>query len=641
MTAAQLPWLPASSGQSVPEAITAEGVPSVPADLARALARYQNTRLASFQGWLADRREVLITTRFADTNQVHLVAFPGGDRSQLTFLSERVLAADPRPGGRDQFLFVADQGGAENYQLFFDDLKAGAIVRLTDGKSRHVAASWSNSGSLLAYSSNARNGTDMDVYVVDPATPASARRIKEVSGDWSVADWSPDDRRVAAVERISIHESYVHLIDVATGQTETVTPRQSPGAATVAYSDVRFAKDGRALYWTTDLGSEFRRLARYDIAAKSSTVLTGEIPWDVEGFDLSDDGGTAALTANEDGVSRLHVLDLRTRQERPAPRLPAGQISGLGFRKGSQEFGFSLSSARSTGDVYSVDLASGQLTRWTRSETGGLRTETFSEPTLAHYPTFDGRQIPVFVYQPDPARFPGKRPVVINIHGGPEGQFRPGFLGRQNYLIDGLGAAVVFPNVRGSSGYGKTYLKLDNGMLREDAVKDIGALLDWIATRPDLDATRIAVVGGSYGGYMTLASLTHYSDRLKAGIDVVGVSNFVTLLQSTSPYRRDLRRVEYGDERDPAMRAHLTKISPLTNASKIKVPLLVVAGKNDPRVPVTESEQIAAAVRKNGLPVWYIVARNEGHGFARKENQDYLQYAELLFLKQFLLGEKG
>lgn len=624
-------------GQGVPDSIAAEGVPPIPAELSSALNRYQNTRAASFQGWLGDRREVLIETRFADTPQVHHVAFPGGARTQLTFQRERVLAAAPRPG-RDQFAFTTDEGGAENFQVLFVDLKTGDIGRLTDGKSRNILGGWSHAGNQIAWSSNYRNSKDLDLYVADPADPKAARRVKEVTGSWTVSDWSPDDRRLAALEYVSIEETYVHLVDVADGRTETLTPRPAKGEPTVAYSDVQWSKDGRALYWTTDQGSEFRRLARFDLATKASTTLSAQIPWDVEGFDLSDDGKTVVFVTNEGGLSKLHILDVATGQERPGPTLPAGQIAGLRFRRGSQEFGFTFASARSPSDVYSFDLASNRLDRWTKSETGGLNPETFAEPTLVEFPTFDGRKIPAFVYRPSATKFPGPRPVLIQIHGGPEGQFRPGFMGRLNYLTDELGIAVIHPNVRGSAGYGKSYLKLDNGMLREDSVKDIGALLDWVAKQTDLDASRVAVIGGSYGGYMSLATQVHYSDRLKAGIDIVGISNFVTFLKNTQSYRRDLRRAEYGDERDEAMRAHLEKISPLTNAAKIKVPLLIVQGKNDPRVPLSEAEQILAAVRKNGGPVWYILGKDEGHGFAKKTNQDYLQAAEVLFLKRYLLG---
>ncbi len=293
--------------------------------------------------------------------------------------------------------------------------------------------------------------------------------------------------------------------------------------------------------------------------------------------------------------------------------------------------------------MYSFDLGSPQAerqppTRWTTSETGGLDSATFTEPERIEYLSFDDRKIPAFVYRPKRKELGAPLPVLIDIHGGPEGQSRPGFLGRLNYLINELGLVLIFPNVRGSSGYGKTYLSLDNGKLRTDAVKDIGALLDWIAEQKDLDKSRVGVIGGSYGGFMSLAVQTTYNDRIKAGIDLVGISNFVSFLKNTQGYRRDLRRAEYGDERDPEMRSFLEQISPLTHADRIRTPILIVQGQNDPRVPLSESEQMVAALRKNKVPVWYVVGKNEGHGFAKKANQDYLQAVEVEFLRRYLLG---
>jgi dipeptidyl aminopeptidase/acylaminoacyl peptidase len=280
------------------------------------------------------------------------------------------------------------------------------------------------------------------------------------------------------------------------------------------------------------------------------------------------------------------------------------------------------------------------VTRWTESETGGLDASKFSEPEPVKFTSFDGRTISAFVYRPDATKFPGPRPVLINIHGGPEGQSRPDFLGRSNYYLNELGCTLVFPTVRGSSGYGKTFLTLDNGVKREDSVRDIGALLDWIGMQPGLDAKRVAVMGGSYGGYMVLACLTHFSDRLRCGIDVVGISNFVTFLKNTQDYRRDLRRVEYGDERDPAMAEFLAKISPLNSVAKIASPLLVVQGKNDPRVPVTEAEQMVKALRNRGSTCWYLMATDEGHGFGKKKNADFQFLAQILFLREYLLTAK-
>jgi len=429
---------------------------------------------------------------------------------------------------------------------------------------------------------------------------------------------------------------------------ETLTPRPSdPKAERVSNSSPRWTKDGKAIVYLTDQGNEFRGLVARDLA--SGKTIPGPIKhkWDVEEFDLSDE--LIAYVSNEDGISKLRVAKVESwlaggGDTLALPEIPEGVIAGLKFHPDVDLLGFTLSSARSSSDVYSIDGLDGEspveLYRWTLSETGGLDPSSFATPKLVRFPTFDKREIPAFVYKPSAAKFPGPRPVLINIHGGPESQFRPIFLGRVNSLINELGLVVIFPNVRGSDGYGKTSLKLDNGMLREDSVKDIGSLLDWIETQPDLDSKRVGVTGGSYGGYMSLAVQTNYNDRIKAGIDVVGISNFVTFLKNTQGYRRDLRRAEYGDERDSAMREFLERVSPLTNVAKIKTPILVVQGANDPRVPLSEAEQVVAAIKKNDVPVWYVVGKNEGHGFAKKVNQDYLQAVEVEFLKRFLLGSK-
>ena len=639
-----------ASGQTlaipVPDTIRAEGLPVVPAAVRQALNQYQNIRAAIFQGWDTRGRKMYITTRFADLPQVHLVAAPGGARTQLTFLPERVGNVAPRPR-HDQFLYAMDEGGAENHQLFLQDQAGGEPRRITDGKSRNMAPVWSPSGDLLAWSGNARNGRDMDLYVAAPSDPHFVRLLKEVSGEWAVADWSPDETKVAAVEYISINESYIHVIEIASGKTETITARRGEAKSEpVSSSDPRWSKDGETLYYLTDKRSEFRRLVRRDVTSGQDETLTDKLAWDVEEFDVSDDGTLIAWVVNDGGSSQIWFTRFGTFPPQETSSifgLPRGVVTGLKFRPGSHEIAFTLSAARSSADAYSYELdkASPQASfvRWTQSETGGLDIRTFPEPTLIEYSSFDGRKVPAFVYRPASHKFPGPRPVLIDIHGGPEGQFRPAFLGRLNYWINEMGIVVIFPNVRGSSGYGKTYLKLDNGMKREDSVKDIGALLDWIAGQPDLDKSRVGVTGGSYGGFMSLAVQTAYNDRIKAGIDIVGISNFVTFLKNTQGYRRDLRRAEYGDERDPAMRSFLERVSPLSRAHMIHTPILVVQGQNDPRVPISEADQMVAALKKNGVPLWYLIGTNEGHGFAKKVNQDYLQAVEVMFLRRYLLGE--
>jgi dipeptidyl aminopeptidase/acylaminoacyl peptidase len=632
---------------AVPDTIRAEGLPPVPTAVGHALNRYQNIRSASFQGWDAQGRGMYVVTRFGDVPQVHLVTVPGGARTQLTFGSERVGSVAPRPR-HDQFLYAMDEGGAENHQLFLQDQAGGEPRRITDGKSRNMAPRWSPSGALVAWSSNARNGRDMDLYVAAPGDPHFVRLFKEVSGEWIVANWSPDETKVAAVEYISINESYIHIIEIATGKTETITPRR-PGAKSepVSSSDPQWSKDGESLYYLTDKGSEFRRLVQHQLTSgNDDQTLTNNIEWDVDEFDLSDDGTMIAWVVNQGGVSQIWFGVSRgfgLRSTNSIFGLPKGVITGVKFRRGSHEIGFTLSRAVTSADAYSQDLDKveprSSIVRWTHSETGGLDSRAFCWPHPIEYSSFDGRKVPAFVYRPAPQKFPGPRPVLIDIHGGPEGQFRPAFLGRLNYWINEMGIVVIFPNVRGSSGYGKTYLKLDNGMKRDDSVKDIGALLDWIAGQPDLDKSRVGVTGGSYGGFMSLAVQTTYNDRIKAGIDIVGISNFVTFLKNTQGYRRDLRRAEYGDERDPEMRSFLERVSPLARAHMIHTPILVVQGQNDPRVPISEAEQMVSALKKNGEPLWYVVGTNEGHGFAKKVNQDYLQAVEVMFLRRYLLGE--
>ena len=453
-------------------------------------------------------------------------------------------------------------------------------------------------------------------------------------GGWTVSDWSPDGKQLLVTNYVSAAESYVWLVDAASGKKELLTPKS--GSETVAYSNARFSKDGKGVYFSSDQESEFERLVEMDLGSRKVNVLTPGLNWDIEEFDLSKDGRWIAFDANEDGISILHVLDTKTNKEVAAPKLPVGVMYGIEWRNNSRELALSLSTASQPYDAYSVDIASGKVERWTYSETGGLDTSGFAQPQLIHWKSWDERSISGFLYKPG-TTFSGKRPVIIDIHGGPEGQVQPDFLGRDNYYLNELGIAMIFPNVRGSTGYGKTFQKLDNGFLREGSYKDIGSLLDWIQTQPDLDAGKVMITGGSYGGFMTLAVATNYNDRICCSVDVVGPSNLVTFLEHTSGYRQDLRRVEYGDERDPKMREFLERIAPANNAKNITKPLFVIAGQNDPRVPASESAQMVQIVRKNGTPVWWLLAKDEGHGFGKKKNRDYQFYATVEFVKEYLL----
>ena len=615
--------------------LVADGIPRIPAAMAEEINRYTEFRSAGFNNWHPVKREMLINTRFAETSQIHVVKFPGGARTQLTFFKDSVEGASYQPTRGDYIIFSKGSGGNENYQKYRYDFATGAITLLTDGKSRNTGGVWSHSGDRYVYESTRRNGEDVDLWVVNPLDPKSDRMLAQLKGGgWGVGEFSPDDKQLLVGEYISANESYLWLMDSVTGNKTLITPKGA--AERVVYGAAQFSKDGKGIYAITDRDSEFQRLAYIDLASKKHTYLTPSINWDVEFFALSWDGKTIGFITNEDGLSALHLFDTARGKELPAPKLPAGVIGALEWHQNNRDLAFGLESARAPYDTYSLDVKTGKIERWTESETGGINTQNFSLPEVVRWKTFDGKMISGLYYKP-PAKFSGKRPVLINIHGGPEGQSRPWFQAEGNYFINELGIAVIQPNVRGSTGYGKTFVKLDDGFLREASYKDIASLLDWIKTRPELDTDRIMVNGGSYGGHMTLAVATFYADRIRCALDAFGPSNLVTLLENTSAYRRDLRRVEYGDERDPKMREFLNRIAPMNNANKIVKPLFVIAGGNDPRVPLSESEQIVRKVRQNGTPVWYLMARDEGHGFAKKPNRDFQLYAAVMFMKEYLL----
>jgi dipeptidyl aminopeptidase/acylaminoacyl peptidase len=621
-----------------PANVVAEGVQEIPRELVEAVGRYTEARGASFVGWHPRERQLLVTTRFGSTSQVHRVAFPGGARTQLTFFPEPVTAATYEPVDGRYLLFTKDQGGDELAQIHRLDFADGRVTLLTDGgRSQNGAIAWSTAGDRIAYASTRRNGTDRDIYVMDPVAPRSDRRVVELTGGgWAPLDWSPDDRRLLAREYRSVYDSRLWEIDLASGSRRQVSPDSDEP---VAWSAAAYHPDGRSAYVLTDSGSELSYLAVLDLASGQARRLSPDHGWDVVDFDLSRDGSRIAYEVNEAGLAKLFVLATAGGEPQQVGGLPVGVLGRFAWHPDGRELGLSLTTAHTPSDVYSFAVETNRIERWTASEVGPAVVADLPDPRLVHWPSFDGREISGFLFEP-PARFAGKRPVIVAIHGGPEGQAKPDFWGRWNYFLAELGIALLEPNVRGSTGYGKSFVRLDDGERREDSVKDIGALFDWIAQQPTLDAERVLVSGGSYGGYMALAVATLYPERIRGAIDVVGISSFVTFLENTEDYRRDLRRVEYGDERDPRMRAFLESISPLHRADRIRKPLLVVQGANDPRVPRSESEQMVATARGRGAPVWYLLATDEGHGFRKKENADFQFYTMVEFVRRYLVGDE-
>jgi dipeptidyl aminopeptidase/acylaminoacyl peptidase len=619
----------------VAENLVIEGIPPIPQNYVAEVRSYTESRAASLVDWNPASKEMLISTRFGNSNQLHYVKFPGGDRKQITFFDEPINSATFEPVNGKYFLFLKDIGGNEFSQIYRYDLADNKITLLTDGKrSQNGGIVWNNKGDLIAYGSTKRNGQDRDIYMINPMDPASEGKfVENTGGGWSVVDWSPDDTRLLLEEGISVNESRLYLAEVSSGIKTRLLPEKDERTT---YNGVGFSGDGKGIYLITNKEGEFSQLAYFDLSTRKITIITKDIPWDVDGADLSKDGSMLAFTTNENGLSKLYLLSAAANTYKAISGLPAGVIGSFKWSGDSGSLGITFMSYNSSADVYEYNTSNGGFIRWTESELGGMDISSLREPELITWKSFDGRMISGYLYRAS-TKYTGKRPVIVNIHGGPEGQAFPTFIGRSYYFLNELGVSIIYPNVRGSSGYGKTFLDMDNGMKREESVKDIGALLDWIAQQPDLDKDRIMVTGGSYGGYMTLAVSYMYSDKIRCSLDVVGISNFNTFMKNTEAYRRDLRRVEYGDERDPAMAAFFEAIAPANHTDKIKKPLFIIQGGNDPRVPYTESVQMKENIQKNGGTVWFLMAKDEGHGFRKKNNADFQFYTTIEFIKQYLL----
>ncbi|MEM0985861.1 MAG: alpha/beta fold hydrolase [Pseudomonadota bacterium] len=610
-----------------------ENIPPIPLEISNRLNQYQNVRGHSFEDWAGD--SVLLSTRFADVSQIHRVDVPNGARAQLTFFDEPVTSALTAPDGQS-FLFGKDTGGDEFYQGHLYTLANGEITVFTEPGTRNGGLIWADGGDLAVWYRAKEGEADWDILAANPSDPSSLRVVHEGEGALIPVDLSSDGSTALVQQYISITKSRLFTLDMATGALTELNPDLD-----VSYNGATFLPDGSILT-ATDHEAEFVNLVALDPETGEMASFTENISWDVGDFDVSPDGDTVVFTVNEGGLGSIRLLDVASGTVSNGPELPVGVAYGPIFKRDGSAVGFSFTAATSPSDAYSFDVETKALTRWTNAEVGGMDTADFVAPEIFTFPNADGMDIPAFVYRPEGGGAAGDaRPVIISIHGGPEGQARPTFTATYQYWLKELGAAVVVPNVRGSSGYGKTYVGLDNGLNRKKSVEDIGALLDWIDAQEDLDASRVVVFGGSYGGYMVLASMIDYGDRLAGGINIVGISDFKTFLKNTQDYRRDLRRAEYGDERDPEISAFFDEISPLRNADKITKPIFIIQGFNDPRVPYTESEQILEAIRENGVEAWFLMAMDEGHGFRKKANRGFQREAETLFLQRVLELDGG
>jgi dipeptidyl aminopeptidase/acylaminoacyl peptidase len=578
-----------------------DDIPPPDGALAARLARYLESRGATLLGWLPDGG-VLIATRFGDTEQLHRVAAPLGTREQLTFYRDPVTVARAAPTGGG-LVFLKDQDGDEDAELYYRAAD-GAVRELTSGKFTHGGPVWAHDSRRVAFYGNDRDGASFDVYIADVAAHTAPQllvgggKTGATTDTWYPLDWSADDAKLLVERYVSVSESYLYVVDVASGALTPV----DPGGHKAGIRTAKFSPDGHGVYELSDQAGEFTQVLYRDLVTHEMRRLTpDDAGWDVEEFDVSADGRYLAYVQNQDGRSHLVLEDIASRIETSPAGIPEGVISGLRFDHSGDRIALSVESAQAPRDVYVYDLRHDKLERWTQSEPGPLDAHELVAPEFVRFPTWDRvaghqRMLSAYLYRPRTAA--GPCPVVVLMHGGPQAQSRPGWDPFVQFLVNELGYAVVAPNVRGSSGYGKSFLALDNGELREDAVRDVGSLLVWLGVQTAFDREHVAVMGASYGGYLALAALVTYGDRLSGGIDVVGIS------------------------------------SPLTSASRIKKPLFVVAGQNDPRVPAAESDQLVWQVRSGGGEVWYLVAKDEGHGFRKKTDRDaYLETAAMFLTK--------
>ena len=620
----------------VPGNVAVDGVPAIPQAIAGAVAKYANFRFANLIDWAPADRRMLVWAATDKGSTFQLIDGPGRAAAPLApFPRGTRQVAAFNPVDPNTLVFVQDTSeGKELLQLVRYDIKTGEMKQITDGNSRNQWPVWSPDGKWLAYHSNRRSAADFDLHVVQPSDPATDRVVLQANGIWRVMAWSPDAKSLLVYEDSGSSQSRLWRVNAASGEKKLLTAENG-----ARWNAPRFTPDGKSVYAVGgDKDADVPGLWRFNVLKGTWTRVSRPGAF-VEDFDISSDGKLAAIAYQRDASSVLEVVELPSMKTRPVPSLPPGSILNVAWRPHSHEVGITFRSVAMFGDVFSLEVGAAAPTRWTQSSTGTFDAATLPAPEIIRWKSFDGQTISGILYRPA-AKFQGPRPVIINIHGGPVNQERPRFLGRGYYFLNEDGVALIYPNVRGSSGFGKTFERLDDGLKREDAVKDIGALLDWIATQPSLDKDRVMLTGASYGGYLTLAAAEAYNDRIRCAFPAAAITNFVTFMENTAPIRLEDRRAEYGDERDPQMREFLTRISPITNVAKITKPIALAQAGHDTRVPVEQGEQMVKALRANNVPVWYALYKDEGHDGFPSTNavNNFNQYVWVLFVEKYLLS---
>ena len=599
------------------------------------IERYLNIRSAYGASLSPDDDRLAFLMDTTGVPQVWTVAEPGGWPEQRTFFDERVTFASWSPE-REEFAFGMDEGGNERQQLFRYDLPTGEITNLTASiDAKHRWGGWSHDGERVAFAANRRDESVFDVYVqARDATGDDAELVAEGDGWLTLGGWSPDDTRLLVTEAYSNFDQDVAVLDVETGEMSELTPHEG----TVRFQSAEWGPDGDHVYLVSDRESDTLDLWCVDVETGDFSLVAEDSDWEIDGVAVDDETGRIVYSTNVDGYTELTVGDLVAAGEidaRPTPDLPDGVAGGVAFDTAGERFAVTVTRRGDPANVYVGESETGAAERWTRAATAGIPRDSFVEPELVHYPTFDGREIPAFFSLPETDTGHGETPVIVDIHGGPESQRRPSFSAVTQYFLAN-GYAVFEPNVRGSAGYGKAYGHLDDVENRMDSVADVEAAVEWLHDHPAVDPDGIVAMGGSYGGFMVLAAMTEYPELWAAGIDIVGIANFVTFLENTGEWRRELREAEYGSLAED--REFLESISPLNTIEEIRAPLFVLHGENDPRVPVSEAHQLVEAASDH-VPVRELVFEDEGHGLTKLENRITAYEAIVEFLAEHVDGD--
>lgn len=607
------------------------------------IQQYLNIRGAGGPRFSCDDKKIYFSQSVTGTSQIWSLDKPAGWPMQVTFFEDRVsgYAVNPK---RDLILVEKDAGGSEYDQFFLMDGNGSGIEMLTDNKPKVLNGfgSWADDGSFFTYYSNERSPTFYDIYIYNVD-----KKSKEMifSSDHSnyPSRISPDGSKMIITRSYKTNDNDLYLFDFKTKEAKLITTHDNINEPSEFYS-VSFSANGEKVYINTNYKNDFYRLMEYDIPAGKLNKM--DLPflkqyenWDVNNVEFSPDKKIAAIVLNVDGYDKLFMYDFSEGREIDIPSsLKSTSITALRFSNRGDKMIMGINSAANPSVLYQWEFASGNVAQVTYPTLAGIDPASFVEPELIRFKSFDGLEVPSFVYMPKELPAGGKAPCIIFIHGGPEGQSTYGFSAVYQYFLN-AGYAVIDPNVRGSTGYGKKYEALDNIRNRENSVKDVAALVEYLKQRGDIDGSKIAVYGGSYGGYMVLACMTLYPELFAAGVDVVGISNFTTFLQNTADYRRKNRESEYGSlEHD---KDFLNEISPINRVDRITAPLMIVHGRNDPRVPVGEAEQMHEAIQGRGGNSELLIYEDEGHGIAKLKNRLDAYPKMVEFLNKYVKDKGG